>query len=881
LKRYRKRHKDAFISFLTLFLFCFGALWIDDLFAHERWILTPTQVLEWNTKPKPDTYTQFSLTNFSILGIAFLFTLGWVRLNFSGAREMLPDLQSRLASYSDYSSVVLRFCLAWALISSAFAVEPRFGNERFVSPTLFAPDLELLLLPANWYWLREVEIGLGLAFLFGIWVRLASVVLLVLLLLALYLFGLPMVAYLGGFIGVSIYLLLRGPATHYLRLPVPSFVNSWIERLAVVPLQRAQFLLRVFTGLNFLYLAIYFKVLQPNLALAVISLYDVPILSKAPEVFVLIMAVIETLVGVFLIIGALMRPVSIILLGAFFFFVFALSESMTAHILYYGIVVTFLFNSAGHWALPKPRDKCAHIVILGGGLAAINAAIKLEKLRGAYTNINVTLISRCSEFLFYPLLPEVIGGSVQPGNVVNPIRRILENTRVIRGEIKQIDSKQHRCSLSHQHSGKTELLEYDELIIAEELIPNFDSLPGLVEHGHKMESVGDALNLRQHITKQLVQAEQLPAGDERRKLLSFAIIGGNERGSALSVEIHQFLNANSSAYPDIDPEEINIILYDGELSNETSSVHQWQKQRIHQLLKLGIQIIPGPLPAAITAKALFSRDGKRIPCGTVVNARYRLADWHFIDLKSQGGRVYNAQLRLKGTANVWVASTSKNRNYKRTDTLAELEALGEMAAYNAWAHTQGYPTKQYKPPYSLVQTFHMGRYSLTTVFGIHLSGRSAWFLSRIRCMIFLPGLERNLRMIVDWFLDLVFRNDIAVLSAERKTRLNRAFYHLNDVIVREGEVGDCAFLIRSGQVVIQKNGCRIAKLGSGECFGEIALLTNGPRTATVVATTPVELTILRREQFLELTASFRPLRDALKRQIEVRVKQLQQATHQS
>jgi CRP-like cAMP-binding protein len=147
-------------------------------------------------------------------------------------------------------------------------------------------------------------------------------------------------------------------------------------------------------------------------------------------------------------------------------------------------------------------------------------------------------------------------------------------------------------------------------------------------------------------------------------------------------------------------------------------------------------------------------------------------------------------------------------------------------------------------------------------------------------MMFLPGLERNLRMIVDWFLDLVFRNDIAVLSAERKTRLNRAFYHIDDVIVREGEVGDCAFLIRSGQVVIQKKGCRVAILGPGECFGEIALLTNSPRTATVVATTPLELTILRRDTLLELTAGFRPLRDALKRQIKVRVNQLQEVTHQ-
>jgi len=123
------------------------------------------------------------------------------------------------------------------------------------------------------------------------------------------------------------------------------------------------------------------------------------------------MAIVETFTGIFVLMGVMMRPVSVFLLCAFIFFASFLEESYTAHMLFYGIMLTFLFNSAGHWRRPVATDKKAHIVILGGGIAAMRTAMKLEKLRGQYTNVSVTLVTPNSEFVYSSLLPEVIGGS--------------------------------------------------------------------------------------------------------------------------------------------------------------------------------------------------------------------------------------------------------------------------------------------------------------------------------------------------------------------------------------------------------------------------------------------------------------------------------------
>ena len=59
------------------------------------------------------------------------------------------------------------------------------------------------------------------------------------------------------------------------------------------------------------------------------------------------------------------------------------------------------------------------------------------------------------------------------------------------------------------------------------------------------------------------------------------------------------------------------------------------------------------------------------------------------------------------------------------------------------------------------------------------------------------------------------------------------------VLIREGEPGRDFFAVVEGSVDVRKNGRRIATLGAGDFVGEIALLTNAPRTATVTARSPV------------------------------------------
>ena len=72
------------------------------------------------------------------------------------------------------------------------------------------------------------------------------------------------------------------------------------------------------------------------------------------------------------------------------------------------------------------------------------------------------------------------------------------------------------------------------------------------------------------------------------------------------------------------------------------------------------------------------------------------------------------------------------------------------------------------------------------------------------------------------------------------------------VLVSEGDTGNQFFVIMSGTAKLSRRGRRIATLGPGDSFGELALLDKHPRNATAVAETPMELVVIGQREFAGL-----------------------------
>jgi CRP-like cAMP-binding protein len=106
----------------------------------------------------------------------------------------------------------------------------------------------------------------------------------------------------------------------------------------------------------------------------------------------------------------------------------------------------------------------------------------------------------------------------------------------------------------------------------------------------------------------------------------------------------------------------------------------------------------------------------------------------------------------------------------------------------------------------------------------------------------------------DAFVDHL--QQVAMFSACSKRDLQLVARRAEDVrvpagkvLVNEGETGHEFFVIIEGDARVTRHGKRVASLGPGSAFGELALLDKAPRNATVIAETPMELVVLGQREF--------------------------------
>jgi CRP/FNR family cyclic AMP-dependent transcriptional regulator len=93
-------------------------------------------------------------------------------------------------------------------------------------------------------------------------------------------------------------------------------------------------------------------------------------------------------------------------------------------------------------------------------------------------------------------------------------------------------------------------------------------------------------------------------------------------------------------------------------------------------------------------------------------------------------------------------------------------------------------------------------------------------------------------------------------------------------LTREGETGQEFFVIVEGEIEVMIKGKRVASRGGGDFVGEIALLENIPRTATVTAKTPLRLFVLTRQDFRLLVDENRSVEQKVMRTLARRVVEL-------
>lgn len=519
------------------------------------------------------------------------------------------------------------------------------------------------------------------------------------------------------------------------------------------------------------------------------------------------------------------------------------------------------------------QSKRTRVLIIGGGFGGVYTAITLEKLLKANSEVEVGLISKENYLVFQPMLPEVISGSIGILDTIAPIRRLCPKTNLYTREVESIDLKNKTVTTSAGFRPQTSQLEYDHLVIAVGNVTSFAGQPGLAEHALPFKYLGDGLVLRNHVIHALEQADIESDTEFRHALLTFVVAGGGFSGVEAVAELNDFVRHAARSFRRINLSEIRVILLHAgplilpELSENLGRFAQTLLQR------RGVEIRLNTRLAGATGESALLEGGDRIPTKTLVSTVPAAPNPLVVALpckKEKGRIVVNKYMEVVDYPGVWAlgdcAWVVDHKTWQPCPPTAQ-HATRQAAclAKNLVASLREQPKQAFSFE-ALGKLASLGhRSAVAEVFGIKLSGFIAWVLWRAIYLMKLPGLDRKLRVSTDWFLDLLLPPDIVQLKLDKTTSALREHFEPHEIIFRQGDLGDRLYVIVEGEVELFQEGSSqaprlLARLGAGECFGEMALVNDKPRVATARSVTRANLLSVDRHTFGELFAHHPPLR---------------------
>jgi NADH dehydrogenase len=224
------------------------------------------------------------------------------------------------------------------------------------------------------------------------------------------------------------------------------------------------------------------------------------------------------------------------------------------------------------------------VVIIGGGFAGINAA----RILGNRLDIDVTLIDRKNYHLFQPLLYQVAMSALGEGDIAAPLRNMLANYRnitVFKGIAEQIDAENRIVRTDFAD------IPYDYLILACGVKHHYFGNNQWEEYAPGLKTLAQAKEIRRRVLEAYEAAERTSDPVERKKLLTFVIVGGGPTGVELAGSIGEMSRYTlSRLYRQIDPKLTRIFIVEAAQRILGSFDPELASKATRSLEKLGVQV---------------------------------------------------------------------------------------------------------------------------------------------------------------------------------------------------------------------------------------------------------------------------------------------------
>ncbi|MGV0795111.1 NAD(P)/FAD-dependent oxidoreductase [Mycolicibacterium sp. XJ1819] len=426
------------------------------------------------------------------------------------------------------------------------------------------------------------------------------------------------------------------------------------------------------------------------------------------------------------------------------------------------------------------------VVIIGSGFGGLFAAKHLKR-----ADVDVTLIAKTTHHLFQPLLYQVATGILSVGEIAPATRIILrkqKNAKVLLGEVVAIDLANK--TVTSRLLDWERVTGFDSLIVAAGAQQSYFGNDHFEAFAPGMKTVDDALELRGRILGAFEAAEVTTSADERRRRLTFVVVGGGPTGVEVVGQIAELAQRTlADAFRNIHPGDARVILVEGAPAVLPPMGPKLGGKAQRRLEKMGVEVLLDTMVTDVDYQGLTikRKDGasERIECACKVWSAgvqasplgRQLAEQSDGTECDRAGRVIvEHDLTVKGHPNVFVVGD-----------LMSVPGVPGMAQ----GAIQGavYATKQIKrelkggdpaqrKPFKYFDKGSMAtvsRFSAVCQIGkLEFGGFLAWLAWLALHLYYLVGSRNRLFAVISWFITFMGRGRGQMTITERWVFARRA-----------------------------------------------------------------------------------------------------------
>ena len=403
--------------------------------------------------------------------------------------------------------------------------------------------------------------------------------------------------------------------------------------------------------------------------------------------------------------------------------------------------------------MSRPR-----VVIVGAGFAGLTCARSLK-----HVPVDVTLVDRSNFHLFTPLLYQVASALLDPGEIARPVRELIRPLHNVEFRLAEVTGADFERRVLATDRGP---LAYDYLVLATGSETDHFGNRSLSERAYGLKQLDEALALRNRILDRFEAADWVADKEERKALLTFAVVGGGPTGvemaGALSELIRLVLRKD---HPELDLKEVRVLLLEAADSLLAAFVPPLREAARRSLEKKGIEVMFGAKVAEVDDHSVRLADGRELAVGTVVwtagvrasglGARLGLA------VGRQGRVDVEPTLQVRGQPAVFVigdlaGAIQGGRPLPMLSPVAIQEGRHVAASIAGLVAGGGARAFAYRDP-GIMAT--IGRNSAVAELGrVHLSGFPGWVMWLAVHLVNVVTFRSRVLVLINWAWEYLFYN---------------------------------------------------------------------------------------------------------------------------